>query len=118
MSPAKRLPVSAVQRQSAQVFSALGDEARLRLVDRICDRGPASIAELTEGSGVTRQAVTKHLRVLADAGLVTGEKHGRETRWRLLPGGLDTVRSSLERIDEQWGAALQRLRSYLEDEDS
>ena len=63
---------------SAPLFAALGDQTRLALVVRLCAQGPQSIAKLTAGSDVTRQAVTKHLLVLADAGLVRGERDGRE----------------------------------------
>lgn len=108
MSPRTRRP------SPAAVFAALGDETRLGLVQRLSDGGPASIASLTEGSGVTRQAVTKHLRVLAGAGLVHATRAGRETSWRLLPGGLRETRERLERIAGQWDAALTRLETFVE----
>jgi DNA-binding transcriptional ArsR family regulator len=97
------------------VFAALGDHTRLRLVERLCDMGPASITGLTQGSGVSRQAVTKHLRVLEGAGLVATTRSGRETRWRLLPGGLEEARTGLDRIAAQWGSALERLKTFVED---
>ena len=106
---------TAVARRSATVFAALGDDTRLGIVTRLCRSGPASIAGLTEGSGVTRQAVTKHLRILEGAGLVRATRSGRETSWKLLPGGLDDARASLERIAQQWDAALERLRAFVED---
>ena len=65
-------------KSSAPVFAALGDSTRLRLVDRLCSSGPQSIAQLTSGTRVTRQAITKH-HVLAGAGLVHGLRTGRET---------------------------------------
>ncbi len=102
----------------AELFAALGDDTRLRLVTRLCDRGPSSITGLTEGSGVSRQAVTKHLRVLESAGLVQTKRVGRETSWQLLPGGLDEARASLDRISAQWENALARLKAFVEDEDS
>ncbi len=101
----------------APVFAALGDETRLRIVAQLCRGGPASIAGLTEESGVTRQAVAKHLRILEGAGLVQATRSGRESSWRLLPGGLAEARARLDRISEQWDAALERLRSFVEDED-
>lgn len=106
---------SAARRGEAPLFAALGDETRLALVRRLSATGPASIAGLTEGSGVTRQAVTKHLRILEDAGLVQSQRSGRESSWRLLPGGLAEARASLERISAQWDSALERLRAFVED---
>jgi DNA-binding transcriptional ArsR family regulator len=105
----------AALRGGAPVFAALGDETRLGIVARLCRSGPASIAGLTEGSGVTRQAVAKHLRILEDAGLVRATRAGRESSWQLLQGGLDEARRSLEEISRQWDAALDRLRAFVEE---
>jgi DNA-binding transcriptional ArsR family regulator len=102
-------------RASAPVFAALGDETRLRLVARLCDDGPQSIARLTDGSGVTRQAVTKHLRVLADAGLVKGSRDGRESLWELEPARLEDARRYLDVISKRWDEAILRLRSFVEE---
>jgi DNA-binding transcriptional ArsR family regulator len=99
---------------SAPIFAALGDERRLRLVARLCAGGPQSIARLTAGSQVTRQAVTKHLLVLADAGLVRGARQGRESRWALEPQRLEVARRYLELISEQWTQRLQALERHLE----
>ena len=99
---------------SAPLFAALGDETRLRLVARLCAGGPQSIARLTAGSEVTRQAVTKHLLVLADAGLVRGVRQGRESRWALKPEQLEVARHYLELISEQWTKRLEALERYLE----
>lgn len=99
---------------SAPLFAALGDETRLRLVARLCSGGPQSIARLTAGSKVTRQAVTKHLLVLADAGLVRGVRQGRESRWALKPEQLEVARHHLELISEQWTERLEALERYLE----
>jgi DNA-binding transcriptional ArsR family regulator len=101
---------------SAPLFAALGDEQRLRLVDRLCHDGPQSIARLTEGGGVTRQAVAKHLRVLEAAGLARGARSGRETVWALQPRPLQRAREQLEAISTQWDAAIERLRAFVEDE--
>lgn len=103
-----------MSRSASAVFAALGDETRLALVTRLCRSGPASIAALTTDSGVTRQAVTKHLRLLESAGLVKVTRSGRESRWHLLPGGLADARARLERISAQWDVALDRLRSHVE----
>lgn len=100
--------------QAAPIFAALGDETRLWLVSRLCDRGPASIARLTEGSEVTGQGITKHLRVLADAGLVTSVREGRDCVWALEPKRLDDARRSLDSISAQWDGALGRLKAFVE----
>ncbi len=99
---------------SAPLFAALGDETRLRLVCRLCDSGPASIAKLTEGADVTRQAVAKHLRVLEDAGLVRVTREGRETVWELEPRRLQQARAYLDTISSQWDEALGRLEAFVE----
>ena len=112
MSP--RASSAAALRQGAPIFAALGDATRLGIVARLCRGGPASITALTEGSGVTRQAVAKHLRILADAGLVTGVREGRESTWQLLPGKLDAARTALDQIAQQWDMALTRLRALVE----
>ena len=111
----RRADASAAVRESAPVFAALGDDTRLGIVARLCRSGPASIAGLTDGSGVTRQAVAKHLRVLEDAGLVRVTRTGRESRWQLLPGGLAQARASLDLISKQWDGALDRLRAFVEE---
>lgn len=111
----RRTSAAALQ-SGAPVFAALGDETRLRIVAQLCRSGPASITGLTEDAGVTRQAVAKHLRILEDAGLVRSTRSGRESSWRLLPGGLADARARLERISQQWDAALERLRAFVEEE--
>ena len=101
-------------RDPASVFAALGDETRLGLVSRLSSGGPASISRLTDGSGVTRQAVTKHLRVLAGAGLVRARRRGRESLWRLQPERLDEAQRSLDLIARQWDHALSKLKAFVE----
>jgi DNA-binding transcriptional ArsR family regulator len=100
--------------ESAPVFAALGDETRLRVVSRLCEEGPLSITQLTEGSRVSRQAVTKHLRVLADAGLVKSTRDGRESVWKLEPSGLEEARRLLDIISREWDDTLERLRAFVE----
>jgi DNA-binding transcriptional ArsR family regulator len=102
--------------KSAQIFAALGDRTRLRLVARLGREGPLSVARLTNGTDVTRQAVAKHLRVLAGAGLARGVRRGRERLWRLEPAPLDEARQSLERISRRWDEALSRLKAAVEEE--
>ncbi len=98
----------------AHVFAALGDETRLRLVARLCTAGPLSIARLTDGTAVTRQAITKHLNVLADVGVVRGMRSGRERVWELEPRPLEEARRYLDLISAQWDEALGRLQQRLE----
>jgi DNA-binding transcriptional ArsR family regulator len=100
---------------SAPLFRALGDETRLRLVSRLCDDGPMSITRLTVGSNVTRQAVTKHLRVMQEVGLVRSRRHGREKVWQLERRRIEEARRYLDVISQQWDAALHRLREFVED---
>ena len=101
---------------SAAVFAALGDDVRLGLVEKLSATGPQSIAGLTAGSGVTRQAVTKHLHVLETAGFVNGSRRGREQVWELRPGRLDWARSYLDLVSSRWDDALARLAHHLEQE--
>jgi len=102
-------------REAAPLFAALGDETRLTLVSRLCSEGPLSIVRLSEGSDVTRQAITKHLRALADAGLVHDTRKGRERIWELRPKRLEKARDHLDQISRQWDAALSRLEDFLRD---
>jgi DNA-binding transcriptional ArsR family regulator len=99
------------------VFAALGDETRLRVVARLCEEGPLSITELTEGSSVSRQAVTKHLRVLEGAGLVKGARDGRESVWVLESRRLAEARAYLETISREWDDTIERLRAFVESVD-
>lgn len=102
-------------RESASIFAALGDETRLRLVAALCAGGALSISQLTAGTDITRQAVTKHLNVLADAGLVRGVKAGREHRWEFEPSRLDEARAALDAIASKWDRALERLARAVEE---
>ena len=104
----------AALRARANVFAALGDETRLGLVARLCTGGPMSIVRLTAGADVTRQAVTKHLHVLAGAGLVRGRRVGRDSMWEVEPARLDEARRWLDHIAGQWDEALARLKASLE----
>lgn len=109
-----RKPKAAVAPNSA-VFRALGDEARLRMVLRLCHDGPLSITGLTAGSRVTRQAITKHLHVMEAAGLVRTAWRGRESVWRLNRRRLNEASRYLEIISREWDQALGRLRDFVED---
>jgi DNA-binding transcriptional ArsR family regulator len=98
----------------APLFAALGDEMRLRLIAALCVGGAMSITQLTSGTDITRQAITKHLDVLAAAGLVRDVKVGRERLWEFEPARLDEARRSLEVIAQQWDRALAKLKRAVE----
>jgi len=99
----------------APVFAALGDQLRLRLVARLAAAGPLSIKRLTAGTRVSRQAVTRHLHVLAEVGLAQGVVQGREVIWELRPEPMDEVRRSLDLISRRWDESLGRLKAALEE---
>jgi DNA-binding transcriptional ArsR family regulator len=115
MSPRRRAAATGKPLDScAPIFAALGDEMRLRLVALLCVGGAMSITQLTAGTDITRQAITKHLDVLAAAGLVRDVKVGRERLWEFEPSQLDEARRSLEAIAQQWDHALARLKRAVE----
>lgn len=99
---------------AAPVFAALGDRTRLALIMRLGSGGPLSIAQLAAGAAVTRQAITKHLQVLDDAGLVRSARHGRERMWRVEAARLDEARRFLDQVSCQWDDALGRLKTFVE----
>ncbi|HEY4865960.1 MAG TPA: metalloregulator ArsR/SmtB family transcription factor [Candidatus Dormibacteraeota bacterium] len=101
--------------RAAPVFAALGDETRLALVARLSSDGPLSITRLTAGSAVTRQAITRHLNVLATAGLVSDLRRGRERIWELEPEQMEAARTYLEHISKRWDEALYRLKQFVEE---
>lgn len=108
-------PRAARLADAAPVFAALGDATRLRIVAQLCADGPQSIVRLTGEAQVTRQAISKHLRALEQAGLVRSDRAGRERIWELQPRRLEQVRLYLDLISDQWDQALQRLRRFVED---
>jgi DNA-binding transcriptional ArsR family regulator len=112
MSPetASRAP-----RTPSPVFAALADDTRLSLIARLAGGQPQSISQLTKGSTLTRQAITKHLRVLQNAGVVRSTRSGRESLFEFEPAPIESVRSYLDRISKQWDQALARLQSFVED---
>jgi DNA-binding transcriptional ArsR family regulator len=103
------------RRAYAPVFAALGDKTRLAMLGRLSGGEAYSISRLTEGSKITRQAVTKHLRVLQRAGLVHAVRAGRESLFTFDPQPIDEARQYLERVSEQWDQALTRLRLFVEE---
>ncbi len=116
MSPRRRFALHGKPLHAcAPTFAALGDEMRLRLIAALCMGGAMSITQLTSGTDITRQAITKHLGVLAAQGLVRGVKVGRERLWEFEPAQLDEARRSLESIAQQWDHALAKLKLAVED---
>jgi DNA-binding transcriptional ArsR family regulator len=97
------------------LFAALGDKTRLALVARLSSGQSASIAQLTAGSRLTRQAVTKHLRVLQHAGIVHATRAGRESLFTLNPEPMQGMQAYLNLISQQWDQALARLKLLVED---
>lgn len=106
---------TATYKSSAPLFAALGDPTRMGLVSRLCDSGPMSITGLTTGSNVTRQAITKHLLVMEDAGLVRNTRQGRESVWELDRQRLREARRYLKMISKQWDDALDRVHESVKD---
>jgi DNA-binding transcriptional ArsR family regulator len=102
-------------RTHAPVFAALGDETRLTLLARLSDGRPHSISQLSQGSRLTRQAITKHLRVLEGAGVVHSARSGRESRFELDPRPIADLREYLDLVSEQWDQALLRLKAFVEE---
>lgn len=111
------MSVASADTGSASVFAALGDATRLQLVARLSDRKPRSIVQLTDGLDLTRQGVTKHLRVLRQVGLVSCERIGRESRFTIQPDPIARARDYLIRSSAQWDDAIERLRISVEADD-
>lgn len=103
--------------QTARTFAALGDPTRLALVRRLSRSARMNVTQLTAGTGVTRQAVSKHLAVLQGAGLVSRASEGRETVYRLRAEPLDAAEDFLGRLARGWDDAVERLRAHVEQED-
>lgn len=111
-----RKPPRTRSRTHAPVFAALGDATRLSLVAALSGGERHSIAQLTEGSRLTRQAITKHLRVLQHAGVVRCMRRGRESLFALEPKPVKAAIGYLESVSERWDQALERLKSFVENE--
>jgi DNA-binding transcriptional ArsR family regulator len=111
----KRPSKLATLKVRASVFAALGDETRLSVLARLSAGEPQSIARLTAGTKLTRQAVTKHLRVLEDAGVVKSTRAGRESLFELEPKPIEDLRVYLDEVSKQWDDALGRLKRFIED---
>ena len=114
MSRANRSPVAVKRRAHAPVFAALGDATRLALIAKLSCGELRSISQLTAGSRLTRQAITKHLRVLQRVGVVRSMRSGRQSLFKFHPQPIDELRDYLDLVSEQWDQALARLKSFVE----
>jgi DNA-binding transcriptional ArsR family regulator len=111
----KGLNIAVKPKVCAPIFAALGYETRLLLVARLSSGEPCSIVQLTEGSKLTRQAITKHLRVLEKVGIVHGVRSDRESLFEFDPSSLTEIKSYIDQISGQWDQVLARLKSFVED---
>jgi DNA-binding transcriptional ArsR family regulator len=115
MSSRSRSSLAAKREAHAPVFAALGDETRLSLLAKLYGGRRFSISQLTEGSKLTRQAITKHLRVLESVGVVHGVRAGRESLFEFDPKPMRELKEYLDLVSEQWDQALSRLKLFVED---
>lgn len=116
MSPSRAAAAARQLPDAAPVFAALGDTTRLGLLGRLSTHGPLSISRLSEGTGVTRQAITRHLDALERVGLVRDDWHGRERVFSLDAKRLEIARHYLDHVTAQWNAAAARLKAFVEDD--
>jgi DNA-binding transcriptional ArsR family regulator len=114
MSRKGRSGMAAKRQTHAPVFAALGNATRLSLVAQLCRGQPRSISQLTAGSKLTRQAITKHLRVLERAEIVRSVRTGRESLFEFDPEPIEEIKKYLDLVSEQWDQALSRLKSFVE----
>lgn len=115
MSTKQQRGLAAARRSHASIFAALGDETRLSLLAKLCAGTPQSIVQLTEGTRLTRQAISKHLRVLEEVGLVDSMRVGRESQYAFTPQPLGDIKLYIDEVSELWDQALGRLKSFVED---
>lgn len=113
----KSTEIAELNDRLAPTFAALGDPTRLKLVAILSEGGAYSISQLTETTDISRQGVTKHLNVLAEAGVISDLKAGRERLWQLEPEKIDEARLALEAVGREWEQALGRLKSFIEKND-
>ncbi len=116
MSHKPRKNIATPWQDQIHIFAALGNKIRLVLITKLFDGQPHSIAQLTEGSKLTRQAITKHLLILEKAKVVISIRSGRESLYQFVPEPIEKIREYLDYVSEQWDQALLRLKSFVEDE--
>jgi DNA-binding transcriptional ArsR family regulator len=114
MSARTRSRIARRSTSAAPLFAALGDETRLALVAKLSRGRPCSISQLARGSPLTRQAITKHLRVLENARIVRSVRRGRESLFQFDPDPIGDLRRYLESVSEHWDQALARLKAFVE----
>ena len=114
MSRRKHSVIAAKWQAPAPVFAALGDKTRLSLVAKLCAGQRRSISQLTAGTRLTRQAITKHLRVLESAGIVHGVRAGRESLFEFDPQPVQQIKTYIDLVSEQWDQTLSRLKLFVE----
>lgn len=117
MSRAVRKRTSPKRKMHAPVFAALGDETRLSLVAKLSEGRPRSISQLTEGTKLSRQAITKHLLVLEGVGIVRSVRIGRESLFEFDSEPIEEIKEYLNQVSQQWDKTLLRLKSFVENED-
>ncbi len=115
MSHKRRSGMGGKRQAGAPVFAALGDETRLSLVARLCGGQPYSISQLTQGSRLSRQAISMHLRVLVSVGIVHSVRTGRESLFEFDPQPMEGIKDYLDFVSQQWDQALSRLKWFVED---
>jgi DNA-binding transcriptional ArsR family regulator len=98
----------------ARVFAALADPTRRGLLDRLARQGPLTATELAVDAPITRQAIALHLGSLAEAGLVHGDRQGREVRYAVAADGLDGAVAWLQRVGARWDHRLEALRREVD----
>ena len=109
------MPKLARKPELAQLFAALGEPTRLSVVDRLRDGSERSIAAIATGLPISRQALTKHLKVLEAAGIANSRRLGRETVYRMDPAGLVAAEQWIADVSTQWDRAIDRLKKHVED---
>ncbi len=114
MSRRTRSDVDVKRQAPAPVFAALGDKTRLSLVAKLSGGQPRSIAQLTKGTRLTRQAITKHLRVLEKVEVVRSVRAGRESLFELDPEPIEDLKKYIDLVSEQWDRSLSRLKTFVE----
>jgi DNA-binding transcriptional ArsR family regulator len=114
MSHKIRKRIIAKPKARARVFAALGDKTRLALVAKLCSGEPCSIAQLSDESKLTRQAITKHLGVLERAGIVRSSHAGRERLFEFDPEPIEGLQAYLGSVSRQWDQTQTRLKSHGE----
>ncbi|WP_411823873.1 ArsR/SmtB family transcription factor [Leptospira sp. 'Mane'] len=116
MSRITRKKILFKPKNQAPIFAALGDETRLSLIAKLCGGKPYSISQLTKGTELSRQAITKHLSVLEKVGIVRSLRIGRESLFEFDSEPIEEIKEYLNQISKQWDQTLLRLKSFVENE--